>query len=445
MTLMRQVGELVALMCEVAAEFGFECNLDEGKTAALVRTAGKHSRNVRKQIFHTNQGWIHFQIFDRHEKVKVVHAYKHFGTWLRCDMSYAKELTCRRKQANNAYLPLSKGFFRSPFIGIETKRYAWKALVLSRFTYNMHTWAWLTGAVVDRAEHFLARTAVTMVPKDLLLQQEVVEVKPAWVLAAAGLPSLRAYLSKKRLLYLPKCLSLATVEHVLCLLGAADKPESWSSWLRCDFAWLCDHCKAGTHLPTAMNLPEWFERAQKSDWQMVVRQAFASATSWESERGRMECWESNVIMDMEKSGVNLPADLASKKPPQPSGMFECLQCNFTCGSKRGMAVHSRHAHQYRTEARYYARDGKCSACMMDFHERARVIKHLQSKEACLSKLRDLVPPLSKSRLTNLTRSRRRKSGLSERMAGAPPKPWFQLFPLMSRIGYQRLERQSMKP
>ena len=129
---------------DAAATRGLVINYQAGKTEALLKLAGPGSKATKHKVWHACGGKLSVVTEHGVQQLQVVHAYKHLGSYMQDHAVIQKDLRYRVAQARKAFGQLSRQFYGKRNVHVKTKSAVFAALVMSRLTYNVHTWAWLS-------------------------------------------------------------------------------------------------------------------------------------------------------------------------------------------------------------------------------------------------------------------------------------------------------------
>ena len=64
------------------------------------------------------------------------------------------------------------------------------------------------------------------------------------------------------------------------------------------------------------------------------------------------------------------------------GRWKCNLCSDSFDSRKALAVHARHKHQYRTRLKYFVLGDECLACGKKFFSTTRLLAHTNASQAC---------------------------------------------------------------
>ena len=92
-----------------------------------------------------------------------------------------------------------------------------------------------------------------------------------------------------------------------------------------------------------------------------------------------------------------------------AAVFACQQCDKSFPAKRGLFMHSAHAHGYRPKVRYITGGSCCLARRKEYHVRPRLMQHLRYSHECVHVLQAIFPPLTTAVVDELDEADRQLS------------------------------------
>ena len=251
--------------------------------------------------------------------LEVVEDFTYLGSTISSNLSLDTELNKRIGKAAAALARLGKRVWDNTMLTITTKIKVYQACVLSTLLYGRETWT-LYSHQERRLNTFHLRCLRRILG---ITWQDRVPNKD--VLAQAGVPSMFALLSQRRLRWLGHVSRMddGRIPKVLLYgeLATGTRPTRRPT-LR--FKDVCKRdLKAGN-----INLAGWEASAtDRSHWRLAVR-----AGTQASEERREEQWDAR----RERRRLR-----AVSVPTEPSTKFICNNCNQACRSGIGLYSHSR--------------------------------------------------------------------------------------------------------
>ena len=157
---------VVEEICRAAAKRGLLVNFEQGKTEMIWTIRGKGSRQVREQLLR-DQNRITWHGDELSRELRVVHAYKHLGTWVQTGGKHGKEIQSRVSAAAASWGPLTRSFYSKKRISAQAKAKVFGTLTYSRLLYNAHTWTGVTDAQLDKWENGVRKPLAALVKSKL--------------------------------------------------------------------------------------------------------------------------------------------------------------------------------------------------------------------------------------------------------------------------------------
>ena len=360
---------------DAATSRGMQLNYAAGKTEAMIFCAGPGSRAVKKQLWHDYAGSLPIVTEHGTQTLRLVHSYKHLGSFLQCQAVVHKDATYRVAQARKAFGQLARPFYSKRNVGLATKTSVFSMLVVSRLLYNVHVWAWVTDADVSKWSNGI-REAIGRLVRPLLHQIPAFHFTVAELCGLASLPGPSDLLHANRLRYLTRAIAAAP-ELLWRTLFANTADTAWMALLQSSFVWFIKHYPGHFTLPVDDVHACLQYVAVDERWIGRVKQALASAVRYHRAAARGHLWSLKVERDLQKfaSSQLLPRDSCV-------AAWSCLQCSVTFDTKRVLAVHSRHMHGYQQILKYFVLSDECYACGKKFFQRCRALTHVRQSARC---------------------------------------------------------------
>ena len=106
------IQTVINAMVIAAQRRGLTINFEDGKAEALWDIVGKGSKDWKMQLATaaSTLTWKS-QGQERHRAIRIVHAYRHLGTWLQVGHTHGKEIQHRSSQAQSSWGALAIGLF----------------------------------------------------------------------------------------------------------------------------------------------------------------------------------------------------------------------------------------------------------------------------------------------------------------------------------------------
>ena len=371
----RSLQIISSCLHDAAASRGLAINYQTGKTEALIKLAGLGSKKVKQKVWHEYGGKLPIVTEHGVQTLQLVHSYKHLGSFMQDHAIVMKDIRHRTAQARKAFGQLNKQFYSRRNVHDSTKSAVFEALVMSRHLYNAHTWAWVTEKDIAQWENGI-RTQVATLARNTIRPVPPFHFSTAELCALMGLNGPSDVLHANRLRYVKRAISTAPVA-LWSLLYANESEHSWMPLLMLSYKWL------RTHLPRVV-LPEFQDVADliafiaiDEKWKGRVRAALKSCQKFTVTHAKGKLWTCRVQIQISKFG-SLPELLQSANGRK----WRCNLCDAGFDSKKPLAVHARHKHQYRTMLKYFVLGDECLACGKKFFNRPRALAHVGASITC---------------------------------------------------------------
>ena len=139
----------VDAMQEAAGKRGLQINFEVGKTELLWTIRGSKTRATKERLARADSQ-ITWETEGKEKSLRVVHSYKHFGTWVQEKGKHSKEVQCRGNAAKSSWGPLARPFYRKKHVAAHTKVRVFEALTYSRFLFGGHVWIGICEKELDK-------------------------------------------------------------------------------------------------------------------------------------------------------------------------------------------------------------------------------------------------------------------------------------------------------
>ena len=360
---------------DAAASRGLCINYQAGKTEAVLKLAGAGSKAAKHRVWHECGGMLPVVTEHGVQQLKVVHSYKHLGSFVQDHAVIHKDLRYRNAQARKAYGQLSRQFYGKKNVGTRTKSSVLAALVMSRHMYNVHTWAWVSGDDIEQWENGI-KPMVASVAKNQIRPIPAFQFSTVELCALIGLNGPLDQLHAARLRYVSRAIRIAPAA-LWKFLHNNDHENSWLPQLVVSFKWLRMHLRPGVipDLSDAVSVLNFI--AIDQHWLGHVRAALRSCLRFHQARAQGKLWSLRI-----QNRVSRLADVSITDREALVKCWKCNLCNDSFPSKKALAVHARHKHQYRTVLKYYVLGDECLACGKKFFNRTRLLSHVGNSQAC---------------------------------------------------------------
>ena len=327
----------------------------------------------------------------------VCHAYKHLGTWVQAHHRHAKEALARAAAAKQQWGQLARSFFTKRAITIPVKSAVFQSLVVSKMTYNVHTWTSVTQKQLDSWVNHLKAPAGTLL-KGLLMPATRYQHSTDEMMAFAGLLPLQDQVHANRLRFLARLLQ-ACPQITWTLLHATQHQHSWIESCLDSCQWLLKHYDRRLPLTENSQFLDWVRFVRLDpNWKGRIKKTCKLALSFHRSRAEHAIWQRHFNARLTQAGATLP-DKA--KPAAIQDRWQCDLCQKVFASTRALAMHATREHGYKKKVRYYATGGTCQACCQNFHTRKRLSVHLEKQARCYNIVTSCWPPLPATQVQTL--------------------------------------------
>ena len=378
--------QIATSWCAVARKRGLLVNFKEDKTELMVMFRGKGSRELKTATFVQQEPVVNVADGNVLRTLRLVHSYKHLGTYLQADAKPVRDVEARISRAKQAWGPLCRPFFLKKEVQVDTKLQIFRALVMSRHLFHTYTWSWVPPVLLDRWHNAIKPMICPLVKQSV--GRECVEILDVFTLCGLiWLPAPKDLLAKSRLLYLKRALIYGPAT-LWSLLHGVDHAHGWLAHLQQDLHWFLDFHSSADDMPPVHDVRGWLQCVKQCQtWGSMVRKAAATCMRFRYNEATGKLWEKRMAAGFRKFGVEVESIPSAHQ-------WQCNLCDKSFGSKRALAMHSHQVHGYRPLPKYYANGSMCWICAKEYHARPRLVHHLMYSTSCVDKLRQLFPPLS---------------------------------------------------
>eukprot|EP00435_Cladocopium_sp_Y103_P056901 s1056_g19.t1 len=386
---------------------GLGLNWDKGKTELLLQPHGSGTRALKERLAQAQQ-MLDVPVGDQLLHLRVVHAYKHLGSWLQTGAKHARDARAKLTCARQAWGPLVRPVLRQRKLDHLTKVRLMESLVFTRATYNVHVWSWLDEKELDKWAHGM-RSMIYPLLKAHLSGLPPFQFTTEQIFGLAGMVPPIDQLHAARLRYFQRWLSHCPQVLWSLLVDTSSHESSWLCQLRRSLRWFVRFYGARCQLNPDGDLLDWILFVSvDGSWKGRVKSALRSCRRYYEEHAKAAVWEKAFEAQLHADGVEMPCSWTS--PPTP---WRCELCQEHFGSRRALAMHASKMHGYRTLVKHYAMTGQCSNCARDFHSRLRLCAHLRTATVCLDRIRHSFPPMTVEEMAQLDQLDRDGSNLRQ--------------------------------
>lgn len=124
-------------------------------------------------------------------------------------------------------------------------------------------------------------------------------------------------------------------------------------------------------------------------WEKLVKRAVAHAHLQRTKLRRVIAFHQSVldITDQACDPCRRPPWPALEPPAdEPVQIFGCMHCEVSCANRAGESVHMHKKHGYCEPVRFLFEGTQCPACLEEFHQGAKLQRHLRNVRSCRERL-----------------------------------------------------------
>eukprot|EP00435_Cladocopium_sp_Y103_P031829 s854_g8.t1 len=286
---------------DAAFSRGLTLNYQAGKTEAVVSLAGPGSRTTKQRIWHQLQGSLPVVTEHDAQKLRIVHSYKHLGSFLQDHGIIQKDAKHRVAQARKAFGQLHRPFYGKRNVNLNTKAAVFSSLVVSRHVYNTHTWACATESEIDSWHNGL-KTQVAVLAKQTIRPVAAFHFSTDELYALVGINAPGDLLHANRLRYASRAVKGAPA-WLWTFLHAAHGPRSWFSLLQDSITWLSRHIPGGLSIDATDITACFAANAEGKLWTIRVQNQIRKFSAYESsaEAASSRKWQCRAISHVHTS------------------------------------------------------------------------------------------------------------------------------------------------
>ena len=400
---------VLSALCDSARARGLQVNFQAEKTEIMLGLKGKGVRKKRQELWMQADGTLPILLEHRVEHVRLVRSYKHLGSHLQCDAKPCKDTQLRIASARKAWGPLIRSLWTQKQVAQTNKNHIFRSLIAPRLLYNVHVWATLR----DLDMHKLQAAFKEMIKPAIRGPMGGLDAHKFSCVEAAALASMldpATQVRVDRLRYLARAVKYMPVMfwHIVDL---NDAPAAWRALMVQDCLWLKKFHPQGDWPDPQATFVDWrMFVAQCGDWATRIRKAAKAALRFEQRQVTYKKWLLRMHEQWQSLGISFRKPKEDEKSDQ---VYSCDKCQRVFATKRGLYMHSAHAHEYRPKVRFFAGGSFCLSCGKEYHERVRLTAHLYYARDCVDKLEAIFPPLSLATVEELDQEDRDKAAESK--------------------------------
>ena len=360
--LKKAASHVAGVWCEEAGSRGLCVNFKQDKTELMINFRGVGSRQLRRQTWVDSQDRLQVLTENSSVQLRMVRGYKHLGTHIQEDCRPNKAVVCKRASAKQAWGPLVRPFFQRRDVLLKTKVDIFRSLVLSRYTFQVHTWSWVKASTItawnNGIRHMLFGLARHSFPGVNIATLDV-----DTICGMVQIPTPRDCMAKQRLLYIARMLTWGPAVLWAFVLDVT-VPDGWCGHVVGDLEWLTRFCTVKLPNISTTDVRGWLQHiANDPKWPMYVKNAAKACVRYRQRQADVKLWELRVATTLHNNGV------VCKQILPKQACLQCTICGESFGSRRALGMHSHLVHGYLPEVKFFADGSTCFACGKEFHDR----------------------------------------------------------------------------
>ena len=380
---------------QVFTEYGMTMSLGVGKSATILRFAGKGAVRARQACESTYAQ--HLPVLCEYGpiiQVPIVSHYKHLGGFLQRNGALLAEIKIRGAQALQRIAPL-RSMLKDERLDIEQRRLLVKSIAMPIITLHCGAWSNLGKGDFQAWSGALFRLYSILQTRQDPGVHKAITFYQAANSAQCPMPVELLHINKLRLLF-------QIMEHGDEAMFSAvvwnwkiAQEDSWLAgafrslrWMeeQCGSSCAVEHCWGlhdihawGAIKPMVRSLKKNFKNAEKAHLLRVRNM---------SELQTVDKFQKDLLVEMGWTSPHMEDEV---DPLDKT--FTCTTCSKAFTTAAGLSVHENKVHGRSVAVRRFVKGGACWACQKFFHTRGRVVQHLHyGKSGCwITLLRWLVP------------------------------------------------------
>ena len=389
-----RMQKLAARMYDTLLEHGFEVNLEAGKSEVVMAFRGRGAMSCKRKIHIEQLSRISFESkYEGTCHINVTFEYKHLGTWTNEEGSMRQAIIEGIAKAKAALRPIQQKVLGNPNFKLRTRSDLTTSLILSRMLFNAHIWHQLR-----RGESNMAETGVIEIYRrvtgQVTSQHKQQHFGNNQVLVTLHASPASELLSMARLRYFRRLILQGPAETWSLLKTELAWKGSWLEMIHEDLRWM------KKLLPE--ELPEedpekgaeiWSTHiCAKKRWKKTVARAAEMSKMYRRNDQQVEDWQESFWKRMEQAGLRR---VHEEKDKEISKNWACDVCGQRFHTLQQVAAHQFDKHRIRNDARRYARTTHCEVCLMEYHSRTRLVRHLAyTATGCYDQMVQRMHPLN---------------------------------------------------
>ena len=236
-------------------------------------------------------------------QLRVVHSYKHLGSWVHADGQPRHTLRERVRSAKQSWGPLIRPFFKKSSISVRAKVIVFESLIYSRLLFNVHM---LTRCASDLIEKWEAGIRAALAP----LVRAQLYGQPPFTFSTITLCGLAEMLAPSDVLHVARLrFAKRLLQHFPQVLwdlihsGEGD-PSSWLSSLRSSLTWLCTFLGPKAPLQSDAAIVDWWTVIGIDEaWSAKIKRAIAACRQFRKAEAQAHVWERHFEATLRQDGA----------------------------------------------------------------------------------------------------------------------------------------------
>lgn len=395
----QQAAELVpamqALLMVVDRTFkrrGFDLNMDQGKTGAVLTFQGTGAPEMRRTYLLSEPSGFWCKLDQDESKwLHVSATYRHLGTQFASRLDFTEEMKFRIGQAASAFSAMRRQVFCNRHLPVQIRLKLFQALVCTRLYFGLGAWMTPPTAQLHQMRKALAHYLYCI----LCAGKKHTEKRPTdgQIFAEANFLEPRIRLAQDRLLFAHKIFQHgpAFAQHLLHV-EFQTLPHSWISGLFADLAWLRSTLPDSIPAEWTTSLTEAIDFWQKGapGWQATIRRAGRQHLLQEGMMQEVYYWHRRFFRELDKHAATFDPPYFGRALGE--GSFPC-HCGRHFDTAQGLSTHRRKAHGIFSLEHDLIAGATCPVCLVHFWTTQRLQQHLSyisrktGRNACYQTLR----------------------------------------------------------
>ena len=385
-----------SIVYETMTEFGMTLSFGPGKSAVIMRFAGKHAIQSRQEAEKTYAQ--HLPVLNEYGpvvKIPIVSHYKHLGGFITRNAAILPEIRVRSAQVLQRIQPLRR-ILKDKRLDACQRRLLIKSIAVPILTLHCGTWS-----NVNKMEFQSWSGAVFKIYTMLNSRDEDGSFHPVTMYKAANemgcaMPMELLHINKMRL-------AIQIMEHGDDAMHSAvihnariAGEESWVAGIKRSLVWVEEQTGDTTLAALCGDLCEFVTWKSLKNKVKHLRKCLKTAERAHMLRVRTMTELQNADRLQRQIFIDMGWKVENTEDPlqQEQTIFECTICHETFETGAGLSVHEQKKHGRRAAIRRFVTNGACLICRRYYHTRARAIQRLHyGRTGCWFRLMRWLKPM----------------------------------------------------